>query len=287
MSPRRALDVLLLIPFVAVHLAAQNVLMANHDGKAAWVRTARGLKPWAEVDGKLQEITTSGYVLKAVPEFFPVFVSVNNIEVKSSALQMSNGGTMNNTFEFYATFVSSYRLKDVFLVLYLETETGNKSIFMSEVGELAPNEERSVSAGVPLDSEMGSGKYQLHIFSEGFEVLQSLIPFDKREQALDRMVAARVKGVHAAAPKFFIGPKPVYPRALKKEKGQAMVAVHIGANGAVTDPVVTSATDPAFGDSAVTAVRMWRFLPAVKDDIPVSMNVVIPFIFDPPMPSKG
>jgi TonB family protein len=100
-------------------------------------------------------------------------------------------------------------------------------------------------------------------------------------------VAARIKGIHAAGPKLFFGPPPDYPPALKAAnlKGQAMVAIHIGTNGAVANPVVRSASDPAFGDAALAAVQMWRFLPTIKDDHPVETQAVVPFSFEQPKKS--
>jgi protein TonB len=101
------------------------------------------------------------------------------------------------------------------------------------------------------------------------------------------MVVSRIKDVHNAAPKFFFGPPPEYPPELKKAnlKGQATVSIRIGANGAVYDPVVKSSTDPAFGEAALRAVKVWRFLPKVKDDSPMETKVDVPVVFARPNPA--
>jgi len=140
---------------------------------------------------------------------------------------------------------------------------------------------------LPLGATLGSGSCRLYIFSRGIEVLQSTILPADSEAALDRMVAARIKDVHAQGPKLLFGPPPEYPSSLTAAnlKGQAMVAIHIGTNGAVSNPVVRSATDPAFGDAAMAAVQMWRFLPTVKDDHAVETQAVVPFTFEPPKSS--
>ncbi|MEZ4654372.1 MAG: M56 family metallopeptidase [Candidatus Eisenbacteria bacterium] len=36
---------------------------------------------------------------------------------------------------------------------------------------------------------------------------------------------------------------------------------------------------PAFGDNAVAAMRQWKFEPATKDDEPVAMKIIVPFLF--------
>ena len=48
--------------------------------------------------------------------------------------------------------------------------------------------------------------------------------------------------------------------------------------------LLRSASDPAFGEAALAAIRMWRFLPSVRNGTPVATNAVIPFVFDPPSP---
>jgi TonB family protein len=289
MSPRITLAALLLIPILPARLAAQTVLMAEDDGKPVWVRAARLSDPCIEVDGKIKPILADGFALKDVSEFLPVFVSVKNIKVGSKWLNTASGAEINREFQFYATFESMYALKDVFLVLDLTTESGVKHIFLEQVGDMDPNKERSVDADVPISEAMGKGKYKLHIYSQGVELLQSEIPFGVREAALDRMVAKRIKDVHSQAPRLFVAANPEYPPSLVAAnlKGQAMVAFRIGPNGAVYNPVVKSATDPAFGDAALAAVRIWRFLPAVKDDAAVGIDVVVPVVFDSPKPTKA
>jgi TonB family protein len=285
----RELALVLLVPILAARLSAQTVLMCENDGKESWVRAAHGQDPCVEVNGKVKPILTEGFDLKKVSEFLPVFVSVKHIKVASRWLNLSNGAEINHEFLFNATFESMYALKDVFLVLDMTTESGTKHLFLSQVGDMDPHRERSVDAEVPVSEQMGHFKYRLHIYSEGMEVLQSEIPFGVREAALDRMVARRIKDVHAQAPKIFVAAAPEYPPSLVSAnlRGQVMVACRIGPNGAVYNPVVQSATDPAFGDAALTAVRVWRFLPAVKDDAAVGIDVVIPVVFDPPKPTKA
>jgi TonB family protein len=289
MNSSRALTVLLLISLMAGRLAAQCVLMAENNGKMSWVKAARDSDPCVEKDGKVQPILTQGFVLKDVPEYLPMFVSVRDVDVHSSSVVMSDGAKLNNMFNFTATLETAYGLTDVFIVLDITTESGEKSIFLNEIGTLEPNHAREVSAFARTSSPMGRGSYQMHIFAGGIEVLQSLIPFGKREAALDRMVAARVKDVQSQAPKLYLAASPEYPPSLKSAnlRGQVTVAFRIGPNGAVYNPVVRSATDPAFGEAALAAVRIWRFLPQVKDGEPVGVDVVIPIVFEQPKPTKA
>ena len=104
-----------------------------------------------------------------------------------------------------------------------------------------------------------------------------------------RPLGVVIKDVHEAPPNFFFGPRPEYSPELKKAnlRGQAVISVRIGTNGDVFDPVVKSATDTAFGLAALQAVRLWHFLPRVRNDYPVETKVDIPVVFSPPKPAAS
>jgi TonB family protein len=279
----------LLLPFLAPPLAAQHVLVAEDGGKMLLVCGANGTVPCVEKEGKVVPITPHGFALRSVPEYLPVYVAVRNVNVRTTYMSTQSGtGQFSNDFHFNADFETSYRLKDVFVVLALSSERSGDTLFLWEVGALEPNRPKGVSIIVPMPGPIGSARYTLHVFSGGAEVLQTLLPFGERYAALNRMVASRIKDVHNAPPQLFFAPPPEYPPALRKAniKGQAVISGRIVANGEVLDPVVKSATDPAFGQAALDAVKQWRFLPRVKDDYPVETKADLPIVFAPPNPSN-
>jgi TonB family protein len=275
---------LLTLQLTAQSVSAQHVLVAGDGGQMFLVCSANGDVPRVEKEGKVVPIIPHGFALREVPEFAPFFVKVSNVNVRTT---YADGGQLNNDFYFNADFEADSRLTDVFVVLALDSERAGKTLFLWGIGTLDPKKAKGVSIIVPMDSAIGSGRYQVHLFSGGAEVLQSLVPFMESETALDRMVASRIKDVHNAAPKFFFGHAPEYPPELKKAnlKGRAIVSVRIGPNGAVYDPIVKSATDPAFGEAALRAVKVWRFLPKVKDDYPMETKVDVPIVFAQPNPA--
>ncbi|MBI2517088.1 MAG: energy transducer TonB [Opitutae bacterium] len=265
-------------------LPAQSVLCVEHKGKVYAVHKVH--RDWVTimVDNKPVEIVAKRCGLQSVEEFMPVFISVNNIEVKTSYLTTNTGGELNNDFHFRAKFTSPYVLRDVFLVLELESELAGRRIFYQEVGELSPDDTRPVWVRVPMREKFGEGKYQLHLFAGGREVFHSQQPWQFREAQLDKMVFKRIAGVQQAGPEPFVGPVPEYPAALRKSgvKGEAVVQVRVSSRGVVLDPAVMSATDPAFGEAALAAVRLWRFLPQVKEGRAVETKVNMPFTFESP-----
>jgi TonB family protein len=287
---RRVGAAALLARALASPLAAQHVLIADDEGKYAVVCSAVGTTPFVDHDGKLVSLSTYRFALQEVPEYMPVFVNVRNVHTHTSYITTSQGsGEFNNEFHFTADFESGYRLKDVFVVLAVDSTRRGKTVFLWGVGELKPGDVNHVSIVVPMDATIGEWRYTLHLFCGGAEVLQTQIPSAAREAALDRMVALRIKGVHESAPKLLMGLPPDYPPEMKKAnvKGQAVISVRIGANGAVFDPAVKSATDPAFGTAALAAVKFWRFLPKVRNDYPVEARADVPLIFTPPASPNG
>jgi len=122
---------------------------------------------------------------------------------------------------------------------------------------------------------------KFHLYSDGAELFTSQQPFEFREAKLNEMVSKRITGVENAPPKPFFGPPPEYPSSLRRAgvKGKAVVTVRITRYGSVTDPAVESATDQAFGQAAVEAVRQWRFLPKVVAGVPVETKASVPFDF--------
>jgi TonB family protein len=280
---RRAGLTLALSLLLAAPLAAQNVLFTDYNDKFLPVVRARGNRAYVVVDGKYVVADGRRFALQKTAEYLPFFVAVRDLEVKTHHLEVS-GSELNHDFIFRARLESPFYLDDVFIVLELNSENIGKVIFLQEVGNLEARESKTVSVTVPLSSGLGEGKYQFHLFAGGREVLHSNIPPMQRDHVLDQMTLRRIADVQDAPPKPFIGPGPEYPSALLKTKttGQVVVSLRIGANGQVYDPKVKSASDPAFGEAALVAVRLWRFLPQVRHGRPVETFVDLPFDFKPP-----
>ncbi len=266
-----------------VALQAQSYLVIEDKGQVKVVRKISNLDMYVEDNGQLKSKRAIRSGLTPAPEFLPVFVAVRDIEVHTSALNFNGGSTINNEFHFRAAFESPYLLEDVFFVLDLEMSRGGKRIYSQGIGRLEPRKPRTIIAGVPLQEELGEGKYELHVFSQGLEVFHSGQPWQFREHVLDQMVTKRIAGLQEALPSPLIGPAPEYPKQLikAKVKGEVVLRIRITRTGVVADPVVEKATDPAFGEAALVAVRQWRFLPRIKDGLPVETVASLPFAFEP------
>lgn len=75
----------------------------------------------------------------------------------------------------------------------------------------------------------------------------------------------------------------VYPRSLQRSgvSGEATIQFVVSKDdGRVGEPEVVQATHPAFGESAVNAVRRWRYVPAVKNGEKVNCRMQVPISFN-------
>ncbi len=280
----------LLLGGIAPQLTAQAVLVVEHQNKPTPVVLARGSRPFVEENGKIVAASGDRYALVPIEEYLPVFVAVRHVRVGTFHIELINtGGSINNEFRFKGEFESAFPLNDVFVALELFMDDGSKSIFLRDVGNLEPNHPHDLDIAVRTGFPLGKGHHRIHIFSHGRELLHSEQPFTLREKALDRFIAKRLKGRTDGPPEPLIGPPPEYPDKLRKANlaGQVKLKLRVLATGAVLDPSIVSASDPAFGEAAVESMRQWRFFPRIKNGRPTDTVIEMPINFAPPKPAKS
>jgi periplasmic protein TonB len=85
------------------------------------------------------------------------------------------------------------------------------------------------------------------------------------------------------APKILSVVKPVYPAmALRARiRGTVLLRVLVGENGAPVDVQVISGVAGGLTESAVAAVRRWRFTPGLRGGAPVRAWTTVPIPFEP------
>jgi TonB family protein len=291
-------------------LAAQNLLLVEHggSGKFAPVRQAVNEVPYVQQDpkdsnSKLVPEASTNFVLAQASEFYPLFVEVKNFNafVHAEDLQSSdavmhglagsagttaagNSRAMNEKLHFTADLQAPAALDNVFYTLTVATKDSGSLLLVEGVGHLDAGVIKHLSVDKPLHTDMQDAQFTFHVFVGGLEALTALVPLGQQAAGLDHMVTRRIAALQDSQLKLFVAAPPVYPASLLKSKlkGQAVVSFRVGLKGEVVDPKVTSATDPAFGEAALVAVRQWRFLPRVKDHHAVETPVELPLVFDPP-----
>jgi TonB family protein len=75
---------------------------------------------------------------------------------------------------------------------------------------------------------------------------------------------------------------PIYPAEALKGKigGRVVTRVVVDEAGNVIAARVLDAADPKLGDAALTAVKTWKFIPAIENSKPVQICMDVPFDFD-------
>ena len=311
-----ALGIALVLAMSVSRLAAQNLLYIEHDGKLAPVRRVDGTTPYVLDGGKLTAAFGENYALQPTAEYLPVMVAVGNLTFKRHSGGLPNhapgtirsglnlpaansaaarpeptvtgtvgsGGRMNNEFTFSADFESPYSLDNVFIVLAMKTQREGNMLYLHDIGRLDAHRDTHIEITSRMPFPLGATRLTIHIFASGTEVLNSRIPASEREAALDRMVGNRIASVQDADLKPLLGPPPDYPVSLGTTRltGRAEVSFRVDERGIVRDPKVANASNPAFGDAALAAIRQWRFLPRVKGGHPVGATASLPFLFTPP-----
>lgn len=274
---------------LATPLAAQSRLYVLDSSDGQFHRVLKISDDKAYITGKAGVVASEGrqFVLKAAEEFLPCYIDVSHkqVDLSSSALmgQAPSLYVGDNKVHFAAEFVSAFFLDDVFLVLELQFADGLDTLVARGVGRLEPGVPLKYSQDIGVQKEATLRRYALHLFANGSEVFTSEVPAAFREEKIVQMIKVRLASVRQAGPKPLYCPPPSYPETLKKSgvKGRAVVTIRITPEGGVFDPVVESASDPAFGEAALSAVRAWRFVPGVKGGQPVEARASIPFGFDP------
>lgn len=269
---------------VTVASSAQHLLIVTSGEEKAVVVNARGRRPMVMKDGKATVVTPTAYGLAEGGAYLPVHVSVRDLQVRTSSIGMVDGGEINREFSMSGKLETAYNLDDVFLVISLENERGEKGLFLMEVGSLESRRPKPIAITVPMNMQNVDGHYQFYLFSAGCEVFQTLMPFGLMEAALTTMVQGKIKDVENAPAKPFVGPAPEYPGTLYKQgvEGRAVLSFSIDAYGSIMDPQVVEASRPEFGAAVMAVIREWRFLPKVKNGLPQSSKAQMPFVFNLP-----
>ncbi len=275
--------VALLLPFTA---AAQTRLYVQGPGDKYYpvVQMLHG-QPCRVEDNHLIPMPDRKLVLGKADEYLPICLKVSGVETHSTGIMARDvWAHTSNTFQFSVTLEVPYLVEGVMVALVLEVEPQGKQISVHDVGRLEPGVARRLTFQVPLEGDHLAGKYSYHMLVGGEEVFTSELSESFRESVLAQMVARRVAEAKQASPAVFFAPEPVYPAGLFRSgiKGQAVVKTRITPRGEPLAPVVVSATQPAFGDAALAAVRLTRFLPRVVDGRALECEVSLPFDFAPP-----
>jgi TonB family protein len=260
---------------------SQHVFLAQDVDKKFPVVGASEASPIILRDGKEKLINAVGYALPAGGEYLPAYVSIKKLNLSIAPAAEDNSTETNKEVFITGTFESRYNLKEVFLVMLVNCKENQKSLVLFEVGDLKDGKSRSIEFHTSLSMDNLLGQYEAFVFSKGREVFSSKMSPEFIDDALDKIVLKKTKGVQDASAKPLMGPMPEYPKSLAGQRvdGNAKVKFTIDAKGLVKNPELVEASAPEFGVAALETIRIWRFIPKIKGGVPVESIAVMPFPF--------
>lgn len=261
---------------------AQRLLVISEDGKPWVVVGARRFAPLVMKDGKLVTAHPDRFGLVEGGEFLNAYISVQDITVQTSSVDL-NSNQINKTFALRCRLQSDYPLPRLYLALELKNQAKQAGLFLYEVGDLQPQEQKWIDVVVPMSLDNRNGEYRLYFFVGGREVFSSMMAVGEMDLAIDEQIRKKLEGVENSRARALVGPPPLYPKKLRKQKveGEAVLKFKIDERGYLSDASVVSATQPEFGEAAMAVIRQWRFMPQVEEGRPVACYAQMPFGFTP------
>ena len=268
-------------------LRAQSVLVVYEDNTPRVVRAVRYSHPCVEVDGKLRDTIGKRYAVQKAAIYSPACVTVEHLTVVPRHVEYTDrAGSLNYDIRFRAELSADRDLENCFMVAELSYAAGTGIVF-EELPNLPAGKVTSMDFVFQLAENVDQEHYKLHFFADGLELLTSIMEpafiTEQRRKAEEFKLRGQPDRTVVASHMVI----PVYPRELEPEKlaGSATVRCRIGADGTLVEARAVEATRPAFGESAVAAVRQWKFGAAVKDHHFVESTIDIPFNFKAPPPA--
>ncbi|HEX9782154.1 MAG TPA: energy transducer TonB [Opitutaceae bacterium] len=269
---------------VATAAFAQKTFVVLENDVAKVVREVRFGSALVEVDGKMRKGSGMRYALRDVAVYGEGFITVLKFEVGTSHMEfIGSGARLNREIEIRGRLSSETALQRCFFVLEI-TSGRDKGVLFAEIPDLVLGKIEGIYLRFPLADDLDESHYRLHFFSDGLEILYSKMPPGYIEEHKRKTEAFLLRDQPDRAPRPVSAVKPVYPadHLARGTNGTATVRCKIDRRGGVSEAAVLRATDPAFGESAVEAVRQWKFDPAVKNHQHIAVTVDIPFNFKPP-----
>jgi TonB family protein len=271
---------------VAAPLYSQSVLVAVEPGRDAsspplLVRYIDQHDNLARVEdlGSIRITRTGTPSLVAARLYMPqAMVDVSKLEVMIPPGQQS--------VQFHGFVSANVDLSHCVIAIVANSPTSKEpsltADWLPDIKAGQPSLVRMVMHHLPNDFDDTRGTFDIHIYSNGLEVLNSSMKQADIDAGELTWFLARdfpnPRPLHVAA--------PVYPADLKAKAvaGTAKIQFTVKPDGTVGAISLVQQSDPAFGAALMAAAHDWKFVPAVKNHQFVSTVAQVPFTFRPPAP---
>lgn len=268
---------------------AQNAFVAYEDGTFRLVKEIHFGRPHIDVDGKLTASYSNKFSLAKMPAYLPGFVALPKFTVQTHHLNLIRTGTrLNYELRIRGRAKSDVALRNCFFVLELTSEN-ETTVAFADMPNLEAGKEEDFSLVLHLAMPLEEGRYALHLFSNGAELLHSKMPpayVEAQRQKTEDFWSGKQQEFRAVPARRV---RAVYPRDLIGQAlvGRVQVRCRINARGEVESAEVVECNHPAFAEPALAAVRQWKFDPAVKDRRLVDSTEIVTIHIEPPNLGKS
>jgi TonB family protein len=297
MSRRRLLPLLLaVVALVPLARAQHYLLIVEENDTRHVVRGAVATSPdhvRAEISNQggagLRVAQSTSFLFAEAPLWGRGFVDVSRLKVEIDAdkAAITVHGSLQSDSALSHCFVvllaqspavaSRDPLND--LEVYPIPETGKGTLM--PVGHPLPFDH---DWNLPSGFDLRHGVWELHFFSNGLEIPTTQLTADQLAAARAKSEAYLLRNHPDSPIALRQVVNPIYPDALKAQRldGSATLRCQVDRDGNVSAVEVVSATNPAFGQAAVEAVRQWKFTPAVQNHHYVGQTAELPLNFKAP-----
>lgn len=265
---------------------AQNFLVVSEKGGPQVVRAVTMGNAMVEKEGKLVSSSGNEFALRKAAVYGRGFVKLVNVAIKENRIEdLSKGAETIYGNDLDATISSDTPLKHCFFVWEINTDLDHLPSAI-EMRDLVPGEAQKIRISAALQAHLAEGEShsKLHVFSDGFEILNSTMDpayIAEQTKKTEEFQLKRAPDRSVTISRTMAPAVPVFPADLKAQgvAGSAKVSCTIDDHGNVVDVKVLEATHPSFGESLAAAAKQWKFEPAVKDHQYVQATAVIPYTF--------
>jgi TonB family protein len=264
---------------------AQNVLVVEEGKTDQVVRAINLNEPMVVVDGKFRNASGTRFALRKAAAYRTGFIKIADFFIRITHSE-DMGDSFSYGIDIFGHLESNTPLKRCFIVLEI-TSGKDRGLIYNELPDLPAGESRELRIVARLQEKLDDGRFALHVFSDGLELLNSkmspryvLQESRKTEELMLKKAPDRPVALDGGKARV----APIYPAALVPRglAGSARIRCTINSKGEVIATEVVDATHELFGEAAAAAVRQWKFEPAIVDHRYAEATAIVPVDFTPP-----
>ncbi len=170
-----------LLAHTAYPIAGEVCFRANYKGESCLIRRARNDNPVVVLkDGKTAtpDLSTMGLFpvdsneAQAAPDW--IYVDKDKAETSSLTVVGEGMAPINNEMRMRFLLEAPKALKNVFVVVFIDSEKGGRGCLVREVGDMRAFASEKVTFAMRLTREIGQARYFVYVFADGKELRQQL-----------------------------------------------------------------------------------------------------------------